>query len=113
MRKAQQLMWTFSNPDVYQLENVFVVFGEPATQSAGDEAVKELKKTAVEDDAPAEVKPTIVEDEAAASEETPPDLKDDDIRTLMSQASVTRARAIDALREAGGDLVTAVMNLTL
>jgi nascent polypeptide-associated complex subunit alpha len=82
-------------------------------QSAGDEAVKELKKTAVQDEAPADVKPTIVEDESSVSQETPSDLKDDDITTLMGQANVSRARAIEALREAGGDLVTAVMNLTL
>jgi nascent polypeptide-associated complex subunit alpha len=110
MRKAQQLIWTFNNPDVYQLENVYVIFGEPSMQSAGDEAVKELKKTAVEDETPAEPKPTIVEDETAANEETPSDLKEDDITTLMGQAGVTRPRAIEALRDAGGDLVTAVMN---
>jgi nascent polypeptide-associated complex subunit alpha len=113
MRKAQQLIWTFNSPDVYQLENVYVIFGEPSMQSAGDEAVKELKKTAVEDEAPAEQKPTIVEDEVVTNEEIPSDLKEDDITTLMGQANVTRARAIDALREAKGDLVTAVMNLTL
>jgi nascent polypeptide-associated complex subunit alpha len=113
MRKAQQLIWTFNNPDVYQLDNVYVIFGEPAVQSAGDEAVKELKKTAVQDEAPAESKPTIVDDVTVGTEETPSDLKEDDINTLMGQANVTRARAIEALREAGGDLVTAVMNLTL
>jgi nascent polypeptide-associated complex subunit alpha len=114
MRKtSQQLIWNFTNPDVYQLDNVYVIFGEVAMQNAGDEAVRELKKTAVEDEAPTEAKPTIVEDEPVADQETPSDLKEEDITTLMGQANVTRGAAIEALREAGGDLVTAVMNLTL
>jgi nascent polypeptide-associated complex subunit alpha len=114
MRKtAQQLIWNFASPDVYQLDNVYVIFGEVAMQNAGQEAVEELKKTAGDDDAPVESKPTIVDDEPAAEQETPSDLKEEDITTLMGQANVSRAAAIEALHEAKGDLVTAVMNLTL
>jgi nascent polypeptide-associated complex subunit alpha len=114
MRKtSQQLIWNFQSPQVYQLDNVYVIFGEVTMQNAGDEAVRELKKTAVEEESPAESKPTIVDDEPAADQETPSDLKEEDITTLMGQANVSRAAAIEALRDAGGDLVTAVMNLTL
>jgi nascent polypeptide-associated complex subunit alpha len=112
MRKSTQVTWTFHNPDVYFLENVYVVFGEPTMQDAGQQAVQELKKTAAEEEPAPEPEAKVIDDEAA-SQETPSDLKEDDINTLMSQANVTRARAIEALREADGDLVTAVMNLTL
>jgi nascent polypeptide-associated complex subunit alpha len=109
-RTAQQLIWNFARPDVYQLNNVYVIFGEVSMQTAGAEAVEELKKT---DDAPAEPTPTIVDDEPAGEQETPSDLKEEDIARLMWEANVTRAAAIEALREAHGDLITAVMNLCL
>jgi nascent polypeptide-associated complex subunit alpha len=111
MRKSTQVIWTFNNPDVYYLENVYVVFGEPSMQDAGQQAVQELKKTAAEEEPAPEPEAKVIDDEAA-SQETPSDLKEDDINTLMSQANVPRSRAIEALREADGDLVTAVMNLT-
>lgn len=46
-------------------------------------------------------------------EEEAPDFKEEDIFTIMCQSNVSRSRAIEALREANGDLVTAVMNLAL
>jgi nascent polypeptide-associated complex subunit alpha len=40
-------------------------------------------------------------------------LDEKDIAMVIEQTNVSRARAIHALREADGDLVTAVMNLNL
>jgi nascent polypeptide-associated complex subunit alpha len=108
--KPPQIQWTFSNPEVYSLENVFVLFGEPSGPNAGEQAVQDLKTAAPAEEAPPQAAPKIVED---TQESDATGLKEDDINTVMGQASVSRARAIDALREANGDLVTAVMNLTL
>ena len=41
------------------------------------------------------------------------EFKEEDINLIMQQSNVSRNRAISALREANGDLVTAVMNLAL
>lgn len=38
-------------------------------------------------------------------------LLEDDIKTVVMQACVTREKAIEALKAADGDLVDAVMNL--
>jgi nascent polypeptide-associated complex subunit alpha len=110
MRKPPQLHWQFEAPEVFVLDNVYVVFGEPVAQSPGQQAVKDLKTTAAAEEAPIEAAPKIVEDVEAGDATG---LKEEDITTIMAQASVSRARAIEALNESGGDLVTAVMNLTL
>ena len=116
MRKGVQIMWTFTDPDVYCLENVYVVFGEPSMQNnPGQQAFKQLIESAdVGQEKKDEPSATVVDDTAATGDE--PDatgLKEEDIQTIMQQANVNRARAIEALRGADGDLVTAVMNLAL
>ena len=115
MRKGVQIMWTFTDPDVYCLENVYVVFGEPSMQNnPGQQALKELiKNSDVAEEKSEEPATKVVDDTAGEGEPDATGLKEEDITTIMQQANVTRARAIEALRGADGDLVTAVMNLAL
>jgi nascent polypeptide-associated complex subunit alpha len=112
MRKDAQIVWKFVEPEVYFIENVYVIFGELSVQDAGRQAMDDLKKTIPEEVAPSEPAAKVVEDDVAA-EEDPSDGRKEDIETIMQQTNVTRSRAIQALRDAGGDLVTAVMNLAL
>lgn len=42
-----------------------------------------------------------------------PDILERDIEMVMTQANVTRERAIDALKRTGGDLVNSIMDLTM
>ena len=109
MRKGNQLMWTFASPDVYYIENVYVIFGEPSMDDPGKKAVETIQQNAqipAAEEAPA----TVIKDDV---EESAEGLKEDDINTVMQQSGVSRNRAIQALREANGDLVTAVMNLAI
>jgi nascent polypeptide-associated complex subunit alpha len=110
MRKGAQLVWSFTQPEVYRLDNVYVIFGEPSASDPGVQAVQQLKSSAATDASPAEPAATVVED---AGEADATGLREEDINTIIQQTSVTRARAIEALRQADGDLVTAVMNLAL
>lgn len=112
IRKGQQLMWTFSQPEVYYLENVYVIFGEPTMDDPAARAINAIHDNATTGDiAPTETTNTTVVDDN--EEEDATDLKEEDINTIMQQSNVSRGRAIKALREANGDLVTAVMNLAL
>lgn len=112
IRKGQQLMWTFSQPEVYFLENVYVIFGEPTMDDPAARAINAIHDNATTGDiAPTETTNTTVVDDN--EEEDATDLKEEDINTIMQQSNVSRGRAIKALREANGDLVTAVMNLAL
>lgn len=113
MRKGQQIMWSFAQPDVYFIDDVYIIFGEPQMQDPGAKAVEQLKNSAVaEEAAPAEPAAKVVEDEQEGEVDAT-GLKEEDINTIMQQSNVSRARAIKALRDADGDLVTAVMNLAL
>ena len=79
----------------------------------GQQAFKQLIESAdVGSEKKDEPSATVVDDTAVTGDE--PDatgLKEEDIQTIMQQANVNRARAIEELRGADGDLVTAVMNL--
>ncbi|OHT01182.1 Nascent polypeptide-associated complex subunit alpha [Tritrichomonas foetus] len=110
LRKGQQLMWTFSQPEVYYIENVYVIFGEPTMDDPGARAIDAIKNNATPTET-AEPKVSVSED--VDDVEDAEGLKEEDITTIMQQSNVSRNRAIKALREANGDLVTAVMNLAL
>jgi len=110
MRKAQQLTWTFSQPEVFYIDNVYVIFGEVQSPDAGRNAVDSLKEVAKEDAPETEAKAAVVEDETQVDASG---LEENDITMVMQQANVSRARAVQALRDAKGDMVTAVMNLTI
>ncbi|KAH0785134.1 NAC domain containing protein [Histomonas meleagridis] len=113
MRKGAQIMWTFASPDVYFIDDVYIVFGEPQMQDPGAKAVEQLRSSAAaQEAAPAEPAATVVEDEQEGEVDAT-GLKEEDINTIMQQSNVSRARAVQALRDADGDLVTAVMNLAL
>ena len=107
MRKANQLVWTFSQPDVYCLENVYVVFGEPSMDPTGN-AMSQIAPEKVEEGEEKKDEAVVVDDSAEVDASG---LKEEDITTCMQQANCSRAQAIDALKAADGDLVTAVMNL--
>ena len=40
-----------------------------------------------------------------------PDIKEEDIQTVMSQAGVSRDKALEAIKAANGDLAQAIINL--
>ena len=54
--------------------------------------------------------PDVEEDEGEEVDETGVEPKD--IELVMTQAGVSRARAVKALKAADGDLITAIMDLT-
>lgn len=112
MRKGQQIMWSFTNPEVYYLDNVYVVFGDPQMQDAGRQAIDQLRQSANSvDDTPTEPQARVMEDPNVEVDTT--GLKEEDINTIMDQVKgISRARAAEALRKANCDLVTAVMDLT-
>ncbi|KAH0789160.1 nascent polypeptide-associated complex subunit alpha-like protein 1 [Histomonas meleagridis] len=114
MRKGAQIMWTFASPDVYFIDDVYIVFGEPQMQDPGARAVEQLKNSAAaaQEAIPKEPTTTVVEDDQEGEVDAT-GLKEEDINTIMQQSNVSRARAVQALRDADGDLVTAVMNLAL
>ena len=109
MRAGNQMVFSFSQPDVFYLDNVYIVFGENNRSDAASAASQSISDAAGK---AAEQAPVVVENE----DEEAPDatgLDENDIKMVMQQANVSRAKAIKALRDNNNDMVTAVMNLTV
>lgn len=107
--------------EVYRFpnSNTFVIFGEPAYDDAflggGSDATRAA--AAVTGAAPpAAVAPAASAAAAAADDEEEidaGDLGDKEIKLVMSQANVSRNRAIKALKNNKGDIVNTIMELTM
>lgn len=113
-------LFVIARPDVYRTpsNDVYVIMGAITVESLNEDFQNQLlgKKpaddvsAALGEEKKAEEKPA----EAAPAEEEKVDetgLSAADIETLMSQAKCTRAKAVAALRKAGGDLVSAMMEV--
>ncbi|KAK9368891.1 NAC domain-containing protein [Lipomyces kononenkoae] len=130
LRRSKNILFVVSNPDVYRSASsgVYIVFGEAkiedlsasaqaniaqqlqaaeaASQAAAVEAAPEDKGKGKEKEA-----------EAPAEEEEEADVDDSgmeqkDIELVMTQAGVSRAKAIKALRQNNFDIVSSIMELT-
>eukprot|EP01062_Namystynia_karyoxenos_P061543 TRINITY_DN538_c0_g1_i3.p1 TRINITY_DN538_c0_g1~~TRINITY_DN538_c0_g1_i3.p1 ORF type:complete len:1162 (+),score=300.58 TRINITY_DN538_c0_g1_i3:76-3561(+) len=92
--------------------------GSPAAEEAPDGAAGQAPRAAEvegwEEDSPTGAGEPPAPDAASASaeDEGGRDLDQRDIELVMSQADVGRAQAAAALRDAGGDIVSAIMHLT-
>lgn len=112
MRRGNQTIFTFSNPEVYYVDDVYVIFGESRYNDAASDAINTFTKaseTTSTEAAAEEPKATVAGEEELSAE----GLDEGDIATIMEQGNVSRNRAIQALRETNGDVVNAVMKLSI
>jgi len=137
IRKSKNILFVVNQPDVYKNPNgdTYVVFGEAKiedmSQQAQMEAASKFARQGEADAAsamPTEMgghgtagpgagaKPAIPEadedeDDGEAVDETGVEAKD--IELVMSQANVSRKRAVNALKNNDNDIVNAIMELTM
>lgn len=125
IKKSKNILFVISKPDVFKspASDTYIIFGEakiedlssnPALASSAkkfeepasgkDEEVPEL----VEATAPA---PKKAEEPAEAVDES--GLEQKDIELVERQANVSRAAAVRALKKTKGDIVNAIMDLTM
>ncbi|ABO95033.1 predicted protein [Ostreococcus lucimarinus CCE9901] len=104
-RKGKQAMFVINSPDVFHSpgSDSYVIFGEAKTEDLAAQAAQ--LKNAFKAEAPAAgaAMPTL--------EETGVEAKD--IELVMTQANVSRAKAVTALKANPGDIVSAIMDLTM
>ena len=112
MRRGAELVFTFSQPDVYYLGDVYVVFGESNMQDAASNAAAEISNVAQTAADEGEKKDVVVQEEDDENVDTT-GLEESDIQMVMDQAKCSKARAVKALRDNNNDMVTAVMSLTV
>merc|ERR1712072_608205 len=128
IRKSKNILFVINKPDVYKnpASDTYIVFGEAKiedlTQQAQIDAAK--KFNAAEAPVPSEMgaqgttgavpggQPAIPEDDE--DEEVDEDgVEANDIDLVMSQANVSRSKAVKALKNNSNDVVNAIMELTM
>jgi nascent polypeptide-associated complex subunit alpha len=112
-----QILFVISKPDVFTspASDTHIIFGEAKIEDLSSQLQSQAAEqfTKAPDFGRAEIKsepsPSIeVEDEDV--DETGVEPKD--IELVMTQAGVTRAKAVNALKATDGDIVSAIMDLT-
>ena len=123
LKKAKSILLVISKPDVYKSPagDTFIIFGEAKLEDLSNQAVAKAAEQfgaadAAAPDADADAAPAadaaVVE---AASDEAVDEtgIEQKDIDLVVSQTNCSRAKAVAALKESGGDIVNAIMELTM
>merc|ERR1712070_544631 len=121
VKKSKNILFVISKPDVFKspASDTYIIFGEAKIEDlsaqAQTAAAEQFKSPEVVDTpgltAKAE-KPSIEEvDDGAEVDESGVESKDVDL--VISQAGVSRAKAVKALKTNDGDIVNAIMELTM
>ncbi|GET85683.1 nascent polypeptide associated complex subunit-like protein, copy 1 [Leishmania tarentolae] len=119
IRKVGSLSFAMVQPEVYRFPgtNTFVIFGEAQLEDASALAQEAAARAAVSGAASASSGAAA---SSAAAEEDGDDeevdaggLDEKEINVVMSQANVSRNKAIKALKNNNGDIVNTIMELTM
>merc|ERR1712227_128296 len=128
IRKSKNILFVINKPDVYKnpASDTYIVFGEAKIEDLTQQAQMEAGKkfNAAEAPVPSEMgaqgttgaapggQPAIPEDDE--DEEVDEDgVEANDIDLVMSQANVSRSKAVKALKNNSNDVVNAIMELTM
>jgi nascent polypeptide-associated complex subunit alpha len=104
IKKSKNILFVVSKPDVFKSPNsdTHVIFGEAKIEdlsAASQAASVEAPSAKIEEEDEGEVDETGVEPK--------------DIELVMTQAGVSRSKAVNALKSNDGDIVSAIMDLTM
>lgn len=126
IRKSKNILFVINKPDVYKspASDTYIVFGEAKiedlSQQAQMAAAEKFKapsgsESLGEAGAPggASVPAPIQEEEEDDEDVDESGVEDKDIELVMSQASVSRSKAVRALKNNNNDIVNAIMELTM
>merc|ERR1711868_29118 len=125
IRKSKNILFVINKPDVYKnpASDTYIVFGEAKIEDLSQQAQMEAaeKFKAADVPAPTEMGAGGTTGPAAIPEEEEEDgdavdeagVEDKDIELVMSQANVSRPKAVKALKNNQNDIVNAIMELTM
>ncbi|GBF94567.1 hypothetical protein Rsub_06682 [Raphidocelis subcapitata] len=129
IRKSKNILFVIQSPDVFKspASDTYVIFGEAKIEdlsAAAQQQMAQQFRMAAEADAgetsgaaaatslDSSSSPCVLQlDDGEEVDEAGVEPKD--IELVMTQASVSRARAVKALKASGGDIVSAIMELTM
>ncbi|GIY69513.1 nascent polypeptide-associated complex subunit alpha [Caerostris darwini] len=124
IRKSKNILFVITKPDVYKSPagDTYIVFGEAKiedlsqqAQMAAAEKFKAPESTGLGGDGPSQTiaSQPIEEESEEEGEIDDSGVEGKDIELVMSQANVSRGKAIKALRNNNNDIVNAIMELTM
>ncbi|XP_006654327.1 nascent polypeptide-associated complex subunit alpha-like protein [Oryza brachyantha] len=116
VKKSKNILFVISKPDVFKspTSDTYVIFGEAKIEDLSSQlqtqAAEQFKAPDLSSMLSKPEASTAVQDDDEAIDETGVEPKD--IELVMTQATVSRSKAVKALKAADGDIVTAIMELT-
>merc|ERR1712008_145289 len=127
IRKSKNILFVINKPDVFKnpASDTYIVFGEAKIEDMSQQAQMAAaeKFNAAEAPQPSEMGGTGTTGAAAPHPAIPEDdedeevdeegVEDKDIELVMSQANVSRSKAVKALKNNSNDIVNAIMELTM
>jgi len=122
IRKSKNILFVITKPDVYKnpASDTYIVFGEAKiedlsqqAQMAAAEKFKAPEMPSVSEINPASAMQATILEEDTDEEVDATGVEEKDIELVMSQANVSRAKAIKALKKTENDIVNAIMDLTM
>lgn len=122
VKKNKNYLFVISKPEVYKSpqSDTYIVFGEAKIEDLSAVAQNKAAEQFKMPDVGSGVGAPAAGEEAAAVEEEEEDfdldegdLESKDIELVMSQADVSRAKAVKALKRSNKDVVDAIMGLTM
>ncbi|KAL0929023.1 hypothetical protein M5K25_000962 [Dendrobium thyrsiflorum] len=119
VKKSKNILFIISKPDVFKSPNsdTYIIFGEAKIEDLSSQ----LQTQAAEQfKAPPDLSHVISSSSSKADASVAQDdeevdengVEPKDIELVMTQAGVSRSKAVKALKAADGDIVTAIMELT-
>ncbi|KAK4378116.1 hypothetical protein RND71_004412 [Anisodus tanguticus] len=117
VKKSKNILFVISKPDVFKspASDTYVIFGEAKIEDLSSQ----LQSQAAEQFKAPNLSNVISKPEPSTSTVTQDDedvdetgVEPKDIELVMTQAGVSRAKAVKALKAADGDIVSAIMELT-
>ena len=121
--KSKQIVFTINEPDVFKAptSDTYVIFGDAKIEDMQQMMQQQLAKQmmmaqkqaqgSAAGTGPSSASLEATQEDEGEVDETGLDAKD--IELIMGQAGVSRAKAVRALRKTEGDLVSAIMDLTM
>jgi len=124
IRKSKNILFVITKPDVYKSPagDTYIVFGEAKiedlsqqAQLAAAEKFKAPESAGLGGDGPSQtIASQPIEEESEEEGEIDDNgVESKDIELVMSQANVSRSKAVKALRNNSNDIVNAIMELTM
>ncbi|CAN6443481.1 unnamed protein product [Victoria cruziana] len=115
IKKSKNILFVISKPDVFKspASDTYVIFGEAKIEDLSSQ----LQTQAAEQFKAPDLSHVISKPETSSAAQDEEDVDETgvepkDIELVMTQAGVSRAKAVKALKAADGDIVTAIMELT-